>query len=193
MSTNDKQLTKNQRLAFLLRKTVADFIATEVKDERHTIMDDLLTRFQEDGIKQLSINLPDGEAIATLTLTQPKPVAKVKQAEADELLAWVARRHPELVEEIPEQVIPAHQALKSDAVPYLIRHTKVVEGHHYTEEGEAVPALFTTTADPSSFSVKYSSGDDSRARLLDAWRDGELAGLNTGTTLPALTWTGVSS
>ncbi|MGQ7788167.1 hypothetical protein [Nesterenkonia sp. K-15-9-6] len=187
MSTeNTTPMTKEDRLAFILRKTISDLVTAEVKTEREHVVADLLARFEEDGIKQLSVNLPDGEAIATLTITQPKPKTTIR--DEDKLLAWAEENRPDLVEEVP-----AHRVLSATALAELAKSTTVVDGEHVTEDGETVPGLRTTTAAPSSFMVKYAQGDESRARLIEAWKDGELAEIDTGETVPQLDWTGVKT
>lgn len=178
----DKALTKEDRLAFLLRKTIADFVATEVKDERAQIFEDLIGRYDEDGTKQLVVTLPGGEAIATLTIAQPTPKTTVKDESA--LLDWVAESDPAAIEEVTTRRVSRMKLAE------LEKNTEVIDGDHYTADGEQVPGLVTTTAKPSSFSVKYQGGDKARARLVQAWKQGELATLDTGNTLPALSWTG---
>lgn len=178
----EKHLSKDQQLAFLLRKTIADYVAGEVKAERGDVLDTLRHLHDELGVKQLGVALPDGEQVATLTLTQPKPKTDVVDDGA--LIEWAQENRPELVEEVTTV------RLRGDAVKTLTAETSEVDGEHITEDGETVPGLRTTTAAPSSFSVKYADGDTSRERLVEAWRSGDLGALDTGATLPALDWTG---
>lgn len=179
---SETTVTKEQRLAHLLRKTVADFAKAEVEAERRDIFADLMTKYDEDGIKQIVIKLPDGEPLATFTISQPKPKTAVTDDGA--LIEWAQENRPELVETVTTV------RLRGDAVKTLSAETTEVEGEHITDDGETVPGLRTTTAAPSSFTVKYSDGDESRCRLLEAWKSGELSALDTGETLPALDWAG---
>lgn len=179
---SETTVTKEQRLAHLLRKTVADFAKAEVEAERRDIFADLMEKYNEDGIKQLVIKLPDGEPLATFTISQPKP--KTSVADDGALIEWAQENRPELVEEVTAV------RLRADAVKTLTAETTEVDGEHITDDGETVPGLRTTTAAPSSFTVKYSDGDESRRRLLEAWKSGELSALDTGETLPALDWAG---
>lgn len=179
---SNKTLTKDQRLAFLLRKTIQDFVKKEVDSERSDIFEDLMEMYTEDGVKQVVVKLPDGEAVATLTVAQPKPKTSYKDLEA--LQKWVEETDPDAVEEITSTRI------KPEKLAELEKTTTVVDGKHFTAEGEEVPGMVSTTPAPSSFSVKYASGDDSRERLLEAWKSGELAGIDTGRTVPAIDWAG---
>lgn len=180
--TEIKSKTQEQRLAWLLRKTVEDFVKKEVASERGDIFDDLMERYEEDGVKQVVVKLPNGEAIATLTIAQPKPKTSYKDMEA--LEAWVAETDPEAVEKV------TYTRIKPEKLAELEKTTTVVDGKHFTPDGEEVPGMVTTTPAPSSFSVKYAAGDDSRERLLQAWKSGDLAGIDTGSTVPAIDWTG---
>lgn len=171
-------MTKEQRIAFILRKTLADYVAAEVKDERGTILDELLDLWEEHGVKQVSVNLPDGEAVATITLSQPSPSTRITDDEA--FIDWAEANYPEAVKTITERKVdPA--LLKVIASEYAESG-----GRHYTADGEEIPGVRTTTAAPSSFSVKYSKGDSSRQRVIEAWRSGELAGIDTGGTVPQI-------
>lgn len=177
-----KTLTKDQRLAFLLRKTIQDFVKKEVDSERSDIFEDLIELYEEHGTKQVVVKLPDGEAVATLTVAQPKPKTSYKDMEA--LQAWVEETDPDAVEEVTSTRI------KPEKLAELEKTTSVVDGKHFTPDGEEIPGMETTTPAPSSFSVKYQAGDDSRERLLEAWKSGELAGIDTGRTVPAIDWAG---
>ncbi|MDZ5077893.1 hypothetical protein [Nesterenkonia sp. HG001] len=175
-------LTKADRLAFLLRKTVADAAGAEVKAERQHVIDDLLELHEEHGVKQVAVKLPDDEQIATLTISQPTPRTEI--TDDDAFIDWAAEHYPDAVEKVTVRRVDP-QLLKVIAAEY-----PEADGRHYSADGEQVPGVRTHTPPPSSFSVKYADGDRSRERLIGAWRGGELAELDTGDTLPALEWTG---
>lgn len=177
-----RQLTKEQRLAFILRKTISDMVKKEVDSERGDIFADLMEKYTEDGVKQVVIKLPDGEAVATLTIAQPTAKTQFKDMEA--LEAWVAETDPDAIETVTTTRISPVKLAE------LQKHTTVVDGKHFTEDGEEVPGMVTTTAAPTSFSVKYTGGDAAREKLLAAWKQGELAGIDTGKTVPQLGWHG---
>lgn len=171
-------MTKDDRLAFILRKTIADFVSGEVKDERATVLEELLGLWDEHGVKQISVNLPEGEAVATITLSQPSPSTRI--INDDEFIGWAEAHYPEAVETVTEKKVDP-QLLKVIASEYAESG-----GRHYTAEGEEIPGVRTTTPAPSSFSVKYAKGDQSRHRVIEAWRSGELAQIDTGQTVPQL-------
>lgn len=177
-----KTLTKEDRLSFLLRKTIADYVTAEVKSERGDIFEDLIELYEEHGSKQVVVKLPDGEAVATLTIAQPKPKTSYKDMEA--LEAWVAETDPDAIETVTTTRISPEKLAE------LQKTTTVVDGKHFTEDGEEVPGMVTTTEKPSSFTVKFQEGDTSRERLIEAWKQGELAGIDTGKTVPQLGWHG---
>lgn len=171
-------MTKDERLAFILRKTVADYVAGEVKDERSEVLAELLELWDEHGVKQVSVNLPEGEAIATITLSQPSPSTRI--TDDDAFIAWAEEHYPEAVETVTEKKV------HPDLLKVIAQEYPEAEGRHYTAEGDEVPGVKTHTPAPSSFSVKYSKGNASRERLMEAWRSGELAQLDTGATIPQL-------
>ena len=110
MSTEHTISTKIAGLAFTLRKTVADRVSAEMKTERTSLEDRLLTRMKEEGVKQTLVTLPDGTPVATLTVTQPS-----RKTETDDaaLLAWAKENHPEWVETIEH---PAQEAWTEERI-----------------------------------------------------------------------------
>lgn len=77
---------KNNNLEFVLKKTIADFVTDEVKQDRNERMDELLAMFRELGVDRFTVELPDGQAVATLSIAKPKPKLAIKETE---LMGWL--------------------------------------------------------------------------------------------------------
>lgn len=169
-------------LAFTLRKTIADLVADEVKAERGDVFDRLADLHADTGTKQVSVKLPNGDPVATLTITQPSAKEHVNPAA---LLAWARENRPDWIETIEH---PAQEAWTEEKVnPAVARKaglTVLSDGSVVTDDGEVVDGLTYTTPAPSSFSVKYADGG--RDRVIDAWRAGDLAEVDPGNTLPQI-------
>src|SRR5699024_3062246 len=77
---------KTNNLEFVLKKTIADFVTDEVKQDRQERMEELLQFFQEIGTDRFTVELPGGETVATISISKPKPKLRVKEAE---LMGWL--------------------------------------------------------------------------------------------------------
>jgi hypothetical protein len=186
------ELSKRERnLLFALKKTVADAVKAEVDDDRAALLPDLVTEWRESGAKGAGVYLPAGEKVATLTLTEKKPTVKITDPEA--FAEWLADNRPDLalVEVVPAVVVPAHTVAKPSpgALDALTEAGAggTPDGDFLTAEGEPIPGVtFEPPGAPSSFSVRYEGGKRGAARLLEAWRSGELSSLDPGAALPQI-------
>ena len=172
---------KTEFLAFVLRKTIADMVASEVKSERGTRMEQLLDLHEDTGAKQVAVKLPSGEQVATLTITQPSPKQVVDESR---LLAWCKENRPDLVETVDHPATEAWTEERVNAEAFRRIEADVVDGDWITADGEHIDGIRTVTDAPSSFSVKYSKGGQDR--IIDAWRSGELSSIEPGGTLPQI-------
>lgn len=171
---------KNKNLQFVLKKTIADFVTDEVKEDRQERMEELLTMFRELGVDRFTVELPDGENVATISISKPKPKLQVSEGE---LMGWLeANGYEHLIEtvtipertekNIPVDVLDQIGAIKTDG------------GEFVTEDGVPVDGAKEVTPEPSSFTVRYAKGG--QHRIIDAWQAGELAEIDAGTTLPQI-------
>jgi hypothetical protein len=171
---------KINNLQFVLKKTVADFVTDEVKQDRTERMEELLEMFHELGVDRFTVELPDGEQVATISISKPKPKLQVQEGE---LMGWLeANGYEHLIETvtIPERVekkIPVDVLEKIGAI-------KTDDGEFVTPDGVPVDGAKEVTPEPSLFTVRYAKGG--QYRIIDAWQSGELAGINAGTTLPQI-------
>lgn len=169
-------------LTFALRKAIADLVKAEVDAERADIFEHIAALHEETGASKLAVKLPNGDKVADLILTQP---AKKEVVQDDVLLAWAKESHPDLVEIIEHEPVPARveERVDMDALRTLGLST-LEDGTVVTESGEPVDGLSYVTPPPTSFSVKYATGG--RDALVAAYRAGDLAEVPTGATLPQI-------
>lgn len=175
---------KDKNLRFLLMKTLADLVAAEVGDARGELMEDLLAQFDDLGVKSFTVKIPGAEKVATFTIAEPKPTTKI---EGDRLLDWCLANRPDLTRVIEH---PAKEAweevvLADDALKVLSGEALLVGEDFYTESGEQIEGLkYVAAGRPKSFSVKYEKGGQDR--VIEAWRSGDLAGIEPGRNLPSI-------
>ncbi|MFF3398282.1 hypothetical protein ACFYW6_07185 [Streptomyces sp. NPDC002659] len=77
-------------------KALADKVSDRLKAVRVELQQGLDTAEKETGTRQIAAALPDGTPVATLSLTDPKPEAKV--TDSDAFMAWVMRTFPGEIE-----------------------------------------------------------------------------------------------
>lgn len=175
---------KDKNLRFLLMKTLADLVAAEVGDSRGELMDDLLAQFDELGVKSFTVKIPGAEKVATFTIAEPKPTTKV---DADRLLDWVLANRPELTKVIEHPATEAWEevVLADDALKVLGAESMLAGEDYYAPSGEQIPGLkYVAAGRPKSFTVRYEKGGQDR--VIQAWRDGDLAGIEPGRNLPSI-------
>lgn len=173
---------KTDNLRFVLQKTILDLVKDEVDAERAKRVEALVARFHEEGTDRFVVTLPDGESVAAISLVKPKPKLAVNQAE---LIGWLETNGlGDLVQEVE---IPARTE-KQLPVDILekIGATEIEDGTYVTADGVPVDGAKTIYSDPSSVRVAYTNKAEGQQRIIDAWRDGELAGIEPGNTLPEI-------
>lgn len=77
-------------------KALADLVKDRLTAVRSELQSGLDTAEQESGTRQIGAQLPDGTPVATLSLTDPKPEAKV--TDLDAFTAWVMTTYPTEIE-----------------------------------------------------------------------------------------------
>lgn len=175
--------------SFLLRKTISDRVAAQVKAEREALLQELLELRKSLGVKQLQVNLPDETPVATLTISQPSTQL---QAAEDELVAYLEREGREDLLDtvvIPAQAERTERRAKPHALEALTQDVAWIDGHPVTEDGEMLEWITQHTPPVKSFTVKYAkpkgqmSGDD---RIVQEWLQGNLGQVDAGPDLPQL-------
>lgn len=175
---------KTRNLGFLLRKTIADLVKGEVDAERADLMEALLAQYDETGTKSFTIQIPGAEKVATITIAEPKPAVK---ADPDALLEWCREHRPDMIRTVHHPAVEAwtEQTLAPEAAATLAKEHSLAGTVYVTDEGEPVDGLeYVPAGRPKSFSVRYEKGG--QARVIEAWKDGELSGIEAGDTLPQI-------
>jgi hypothetical protein len=177
---------KTENLKFLLMKTLTDLVKSETDDARKQLMELLLEQYEDTGTKSFSVQIPGAEKVATFTLAEPKPTHKVDDAA---LLAWCLEHRPDLVETVEheEVVLEAwtEKRLAEGAAALVTSEYKLAGTMYVTDEGEPVDGVeYVPAGTPKSFAVRYEKGG--QERVVEAWRDGELAGIEPGKNLPQI-------
>lgn len=171
---------KNNNLEFVLKKTIADFVTDEVKQDRDERMDELLAMFRELGVDRFTVELPDGQAVATLSIAKPKPKLAIKETE---LMGWLETNgYEHLIKTvtIPERT---EKQLPVDILEQ-IGAQQTEDGEYVTPDGVPIDGAYIATPEPSLFTVRYAKGG--QYKILDAWHNGELSEIGAGTTLPQI-------
>lgn len=184
---------KNLRIALL--KAFVDAIEDELKRERETHRDELVTRYDDEGTKSFDVKLPDGVKVATISLSIPK--ASTEISDGDALMAWAKENAPELLTVVEHPGTPAvrvpakppwteHQ-FNLREVNALIDRLEPVDSANPgpvvdPDTGQIVDGVtHTPAAAPKSYSVRYT--DTGRADLARAYRSGALGEVVAGTPL----------
>lgn len=180
----------NLRLA--LTKAIADTIAEHLVEMRQEHFEALLEQYTENGIKQFSVKLPDGTKAATVTLSEQKAVYEV--TDAAKFLDWARAKRPEAIETIQ---VPAQEAYEYDQVNKRAEERLLKSLDHQGDlpfdavTGEIVEGVtYRPAGRPKSFSIRFET--DGRAKVLDAWRVGDLAEIAGTDVLPRITAGGES-
>jgi hypothetical protein len=163
-------------------------MATVIKDaneaQRKKILADLLGIYKDTGNKSWTVTLPSGDKVATFTIAEPKPGHKVNN---DELLAWCRSNRADLVETLSHPAVPAwtEYRLRGDVEKVITSEYKLAGDTYITDDGEPVAGVeYVPAGTPKSFTVRYAPGG--QERIIEAWRGGELAGIEPGKNLPMI-------
>ena len=177
---------KDQNLRFVLMKTLTDLVKGETDGARKELMDALLEQFKDTGNKSFSVKIPGAEKVANLTLSEPSPGHKV---DPEALLTWCEWHRPDLVEEVEHPAVAAwtERKLKADVEAVISKEYNLAANTYITADGEPVDGVtYVPAADPKSFTVTYVGGKAGQARVVEAYRAGELAGIIPGKSLPQI-------
>lgn len=177
---------KEDNLSFLLLKTLADVVKAEQEAGRAAVLPALLENYRETGSKTVVIHIPGAEKVAQFTLAEPKPGHKVEE---DRLLQWCEWHRPDLVEEIEHPAVEAwtERKLRADVEKVIPKEYKLAGNTYITDDGEPIDGVtYVPAAEPKSFTVSYEGGKAGVARLIEAYRGGELPNITPGQSIPAI-------
>ena len=175
---------KERNLTFLLMKTMADMVKGETDAARAELMEILLAQFEDTGTKSFSIAVPGAEKVGTFTIAEPKPTHKVNSLA---LLDWCEEHRPDLIETVEHPAVEARteRKLRDDIEKVITKEYKLAGDTYINEAGEPVDGVeYVPAGTPKSFTVRYEKGG--QARIIEAWRNGELPGITPGKSLPQI-------
>lgn len=177
---------KEENLRLATVKAIADAIAGIIAEMREEHFNLLLEQYEADGNKQFSVKLPSGDKVATITLTEQRRSFEIKDDRA--FLRWMQDNRPESVETVtvPPQPELVYESVKPRAIRSLLNRLDWADGHCVdSDTGEIVDGVvYCPAGRPKTFSVRYEA--DGRERVIDAWRQGELAELLGPDVLPQI-------
>ncbi len=176
---------RDENLRLALVKAVADEIAAGMTQLRASHLEALVEQYDETGNKSFSVRLPNGMKVATITLPEGKEYFEV--ANEAEFLAWMRQNHPDTIETVtvPPQPEMTYEQVSPKAATALLKSLTAAGEGAIDVAGEIVPGVqYHPVKTPSSFSVRYEP--EGKARVIDAWRTGELAGLVGTDVLPQI-------
>lgn len=174
--------SKQVNLEFLLKKTIADLVNDEITENRKDVFEVLLEQYDDTGSKQFVVKLPNGDKVATFTVTEPKPRERVDDKQ---LIEWLIENG--YGDQVITKTVPAREerAVKTGALG-AIGAELTDDGYYVTPAGEIVEGIEQVPAErPKSFTVRYAD-KLAPARIIRAWRSGELSEVDAGDVLPQL-------
>ncbi|MFE3169294.1 hypothetical protein [Streptomyces sp. NPDC059224] len=149
-------------------KALADAVTDRLKQVRAETQAALDTAEEQTGTRQVAAKLDDGTPIATISLTDPKPEAKVTDAEAFQ--AWVMEAYPdEIARRFVAEVRPAFadKVLAEMTAAGVARVVDTATGEMHDVPGVEVKA---TRSRNHSLRFKPTGRDD----IARAWQAGRL-------------------
>lgn len=153
-----------------------DAIGAELKDSKAELNAELREAKEQTGAQKISVSIPDGTDVGTVSLVQPKAAAMVVDEKA--FLKWVqATRPDEVARRFVTEVRPAWQALilKEITAAGVAQWCDPDTGELHDVPGVAMQGRAAYT--------RMTLPDAGRAAIAAAWRDGQLG----ATVLPQLT------
>jgi hypothetical protein len=175
--------TDNLRIALI--KAYADALGDFLKEARDEHLEQLLTRYEEEGTKSFDIRLPDNTKIGAITLPQGKPADKTVDEAA--LFEWAEENGGVDVETIPAVAAREVKKVRASWLAAKIKTAIEGDGGELTdvETGEIIPGILRVPGKaPSSFTVTYAPGG--REKIATAYVRGLLNDLAAGTVLPQI-------
>ncbi|MGA5506862.1 hypothetical protein [Streptomyces umbrinus] len=150
-------------------KALADTVTDRLKAVRAQTQAGLDDAEEQSGTRQVVAKLPNGTQVATLSLTEPKPEAKITDAEAFQ--AWVMETFPD---EIQRRFVAEVRAAFAEKLLGQMTAAGVARLLD-TETGELhdVPGVEVKATRSRNHSLRFKPGG--RDAIAAAWQAGELA------------------
>lgn len=163
--TNLRELAREEATL----KALADVVTDRLKAVRAETQAALDTAEQETGTRQVAASLVDGTAVATISLTDPKPEAKV--TDADAFQAWVMTAFPGEIER--RFVAEVRSAFLQKVLDEMTAAgvARIVDKE--TGELHDVPGVEVKATRSRNHSLRFKPGG--RDDIAKAWQAGELA------------------
>lgn len=159
-----------------------DAIGDALKAAKAGSLDGLKAAKAESGTKQITVPLPDGRDVATITLVSPEPAAVV--TDEDAFKAWVRKVYPdEIASRVVTEVRPAFRKkllaeITAAGVPKVVvddehvdKETGLISGEQVVHDVPGVQLQGRASYQRLTYTKT------GRADIAAAWRNGELAGL----------------
>ncbi len=149
-------------------KALADMVKERLTTVRAELQSGLDVAEKEAGTRQIAATLPDGTTIATLSLTDPNPEAKV--TDSDAFKAWVIKFFPSEIErrfvtEVREAFTTKLLAeMTAAGVPQVVDKD--------TGELHDVPGVAVKATRARNHSLRFKP--TGRTDIADAWQSGAL-------------------
>lgn len=166
-------------------KALVDVVTERLKTVRTETQAALDTAEQETGTRQVAAQLKDGLSVATISLTDPKPEAKV--IDADAFQAWVMESFPGEIER--RFVAEVRGAFLSKVLDEMTAAGVARILDKETGELHDVPGVEVRATRSRNHSLRFKPGG--REGIAAAWQAGTLA--LPGVTGPAAVESGASS
>ncbi|MFF9124391.1 hypothetical protein ACF09J_13955 [Streptomyces sp. NPDC014889] len=158
-------------------KALADTVTDRLKAIRAQTQTGLDHAEEQSGTRQVVAKLPDGTTIATLSLTDPKPEAKI--TDPDAFQAWVMEAFPD---EIQRRFVAEVRAAFADKLLAEMTAAGVARVvNKETGELHDVPGVEVKATRSRNHSLRFKPGG--REAIAAAWQSGTLA--LPGVTSPA--------
>ena len=158
-------------------KTLLDVVNDAYKEARSETQQLLDVAAQETGTRQVSVTIPDGPDIATVSLSSGEAAAKVTDDEA--FTAWVIATMPSEVER--RFVTEVRGAFRTKLLGELTAAGGTEWADPETGVIHEVPGVAIAPARARTHAVRFKP--DGRDQVMTAWREGRLATV----ALPQLT------
>ncbi|REF00259.1 hypothetical protein [Thermomonospora umbrina] len=183
-------------------KAISDFVAKEYAAARK----EAEAVYRENGIRSLTVSLPDGQQVASITVTQPNPSVKVDE---DALLAWVEEHCGTEVETVLDPAATTDEelvkyCLANDRDDLVVRRVRRVWREELVKQatgsegwvadqvtGESAKVAEVTPVRPSGAFSLSDPRKEGAAFIVAAVRRGDLAEV-TRLALPTTDETGAS-
>lgn len=162
-------------------KALADLVKDRLAEVRSQMQSGLDAAEKDSGTRQIAASLPDGTAVATLSLTDPKPEARV----IDEAVfkAWVIDHYPSEIERRFITEVRAAFADKLLAEMTAAGTPRIVDKE--TGELHEVPGVSVKATRARNHSLRFKP--EGRQAIAEAWWSGavEVPGVTSPAQLPA--------